>query len=275
MSEHGKIYWHEAFFEALQLELHQYKDALEFQKEHRLSEEALRMDVLVIKKNKDVRIEKNIGRIFKKYNIFEYKSESDSFSLWDYNKILGYAFLYSAFESIPLSDITISIALTIYPRELVKFLENERGLMLKYLDNGIYYIEDEIIPIQILESKNLSTDSNLFLRNLRSNLSAKDMLSIIHSYNEQKPLNEKNVYLDRLGRANHDAFLEAMNMMTEGLKDLILEGAEKYGWLDDIIKQAGEKSRAEMAKKMLLDGEPIEKVARWTELSIESVAALL
>jgi hypothetical protein len=50
LNEHGKIYWHEAFYEALQLELHRYKDFLEFQNEHRLSKEALRVDVSVIKK---------------------------------------------------------------------------------------------------------------------------------------------------------------------------------------------------------------------------------
>ena len=75
MDEHGKIYWHEAFYEALKLELHQYKDFLEFQHEHHLSKEALRIDVLVVKKNTDVQIKKNIGKIFKRHNIFEYKSE--------------------------------------------------------------------------------------------------------------------------------------------------------------------------------------------------------
>ena len=71
-NERGKIFWHEAFFEALQHELHQYKDYLKFENEHQLSKEALSMDVLVIKKEKGVRIEKNIGRIFREHNIFEY-----------------------------------------------------------------------------------------------------------------------------------------------------------------------------------------------------------
>ena len=64
MEERGKIYWHEAFVEALQLELYEYKGALEFIAEHLLSKEALRMDALVIKVNENVQIEKNIGKIF-------------------------------------------------------------------------------------------------------------------------------------------------------------------------------------------------------------------
>jgi len=152
LNEHGKIYWHQAFFEALQLELYQYKDVLKFINEHMLSKEALRMDVLVIKKEKDVQIKKNIGRLFKEHNIFEYKSESDSFSLWDYNKILGIAFLYSSFSQVLLSDITVSIALTIFPRKLVKFLKNERGLNVRHFSDGIYHIDGDIVPIQIIES---------------------------------------------------------------------------------------------------------------------------
>ena len=223
MDENGKVYWHEAFYEALELELYQYKDALVFLTEHQLSEEALRMDVVIVKKDKGVQIEKNIGRIFKEHNIFEYKSESDSFSIWDYNKILGYAFLYSSFEKIPMSDITLSIVLTKHPREFEKFLKNDRGLVMRDLGDGIYYVDDDVVPIQILESKRLSSDNNLFLRNLRSNLSVEDMLKTLLSFKERKPLDEKNVYLDRLIKANRDVFKEAMNM-SGTIKKVILEG---------------------------------------------------
>ena len=269
MDEHGKIYWHEAFFEALQLELYQYKDALKFINEHLLSKEALRMDVLVIKKEKDIQIQKNIGRLFKGHNIFEYKSESDSFSLWDYNKILGIAFLYSSFEQVAMSDITVSIALTVFPKKLVKFLKNERGLNVRKIGDGIYYIDGDIVPIQVVESKKLSSDSNMFLHNLRSNLSAEDMLCTLQSYKERKPLDDKNVYLDRLIRANIVAFKEVTEM-SEAVKEIFLETAEENGWLDDKIEQ----ERKKIARKFLLLGVPIEKVAEAAELSIETVESL-
>ena len=38
------------------------------------------------------------------------------------------------------------------------------------------------------------------------------MLDTLKSYKERKPLDEKNVYLDRLIKANHDVFMEAMSM---------------------------------------------------------------
>ena len=269
MNEHNKVYWHDAYYEALQLEFYQYKEFLKFEKEHQLSQEALRMDVLVIKKDKDVQIAKNIGQIFRGYNIFEYKSESDSFSLWDYNRVLGYAHLYSSFEKVVMSDITVSISLTKYPRKLMKYLENECGLEVRDLGKGINYIIGGIVPIQILESKRLSPDSNLFLRNLHSNLSSKDMLSTIQAYKKQKPLDDKNVYLDRLIRANLVAFKEAMKM-SEAVKEIILETAEENGWLDDKFVD-----RKKIAKKLLLRGRSAEEVAEDTDLPVETVRELL
>ena len=273
MDEHGKLYWHEAFYEALQLELYEYRDALKFTYEHQLSKEALRMDVLVIKNDKNIKIKKNIGRIFKKCNIFEYKSESDSFSAWDYNKILGYACIYSSFEKIPISEITLSVSLTMHPRKLMKFLKNVRGLKVNEVGDGIYYVEGEIVPLQILESKRLSTKSNLFLKNLRSNLNPNEMIKTLQSYMNQKSFDEKNAYLDRLVRANPDILMEAMNM-SEAAKKIILEGAEKYGWLESRYKKERKKAARETAKKMLKDGEAAEKIVRWTGLSVEEVAKL-
>lgn len=272
MDENNKIYWHEAFQEALQLELHQYKDSLEFDNNYRLSEEALQMDVVVIKKDKAVKIDKNIGRIFKGSNIFEYKSESVTFSRWDYNKVLGYAFLYSSFTKTPLTDITISIALTIYPQKLINFLE-ECGFKVSNVDNGIYYIDGDVMPVQILESKSMSPEDNLFLRNLRSNLSAKDMAKTIEFYKKQKPLDIKNIYFDRLIRANFNAYKEVMKM-TEETVNLVLEAAEEMGLLAGINKRREDEKAKRIAKKMLERGDSPEEVAEIMEMPLETVTSL-
>ena len=130
--EQDSIYWHDAFFEALQLELHQYEKALEFIGNHPLSKEALKMDALVIKKDSDIPVNKNIGRIFKKFNIFEYKSETVSINEHTYNKSLAYGLLYSSFTKVPINEITISIVITKHPRDLLKYLKNERGFSTEF-----------------------------------------------------------------------------------------------------------------------------------------------
>jgi hypothetical protein len=273
LDNHSKTYWHGAFFEAMQLELHEYKDVLEFYEEHHLSKEALRMDVLVVKKNKDVKIEKNIGKIFRKHNILEFKSELDSFSCWDYNKILGYAFLYSSFEQIPLSDITISVSLTMYPRELIKHLESERGFKVQTAEPGIHYIRGDIVPIQILESKELPPKSNVFLHSLRSNLTAVDMRDTLNSYKELKPLNEKNVYLDRIIKANPIAFEEATKMTAETI-EIIIKAAEESGWLAARENNSALEKAKSIAKKMLMRGHSVDEVVETTDLPMETIMSL-
>ena len=191
----GKLYWHDAHFEVLKLELINYENDLTFEQEHMLSQEALRMDTLIIKKNKDIKIEKNIGRIFKAHNIIEYKSEKDSFTQWDYNKLLGYALIYSSFEKVNLSNITISISLTKHPKKLVESLK-AKGLKITQPDQGIHQIQGELIPIQILESKKLSEEENIFLHSLRSNIGAKKVYKSISAYEKHRPLNKNNAYLD-------------------------------------------------------------------------------
>ena len=136
-----KVYWHDAFYAALQLELHEYKDVLIFEDEHQLSKEALIMDVLIIKKAANVRIDKNIGRIFTNYNIFEYKSENDYLSVWDYNKVMGYAMIYSAFKEIPIEDITISFVVMPKPIKLLDYLARGRGFGVNETGPGIYYVK--------------------------------------------------------------------------------------------------------------------------------------
>ncbi|MCL1918566.1 MAG: 3-isopropylmalate dehydrogenase [Peptococcaceae bacterium] len=283
----GKIHWYDAFFEAIQLELREYKDSLIFEDEHQLSKEALIMDVLIIKKAKDVQIDKNIGRIFRTHNIFEYKSETDSLSISDYHKVLAYGLLYSSFEQVPLSDITISFAFTKHPRELVKYLKNERNLIIEDKNNGLYYIQGDIVPIQLIERKKLSKEDNLFLKNLGSQLSAEDILNTICVYRKQTPFIEKNAYLNRILEANKMTLKEAFKMRTTF--EILWEAAEEAGRIVDFEKMVEarveerfeervevrvEKQAKEIAKKLLLSGESIQKVSELTNLPLETVKAL-
>ena len=69
--------WHPAFFADIQIELEAERENLIFENEHQLGTKPMEIDALVIKKKSDIPINKNIGRIFRKYNIIEYKSPTD------------------------------------------------------------------------------------------------------------------------------------------------------------------------------------------------------
>ena len=78
-----KIQWHPAFDAALQIELGEETKYLEFDSEHLLSKKPMQIDVLV-KNERHVKIQKNIGRIFRQYNVVEYKSPEDDLNIDDF-----------------------------------------------------------------------------------------------------------------------------------------------------------------------------------------------
>ena len=62
----NNIAWHPGFVNAMKLELAYNEDELEYDTERELNQQPLRIDFLVIKKNRDTIIKNEIGRFFLK-----------------------------------------------------------------------------------------------------------------------------------------------------------------------------------------------------------------
>ena len=260
-----KIHWHEAFFAAIQMELHEYKKSLTYQDEYQLSEKPLRIDVLIIKKLNNIEILKNIAKIFKKHNIIEFKSEKDSLTIWDYKLVIAYALVYSSTKQIPLDHITISFFVTKYPKKVVDFIKNNRKLELEEVQPGIYYVQGEIITIQIIESKKLSEKDNLFIKNLRSNLKASELNKTLENIDTKKyELNLIESYLDKIMSANKEIICEVLDMSAEvdqiienyiekrGFKQKFMQKALEQG-IEQGIEQGREKEKILTTLEMLRD----------------------
>ena len=65
-----KLQWHPAFCSALRLELLEDAENLEFTDEFQLTEKPLQIDCTVVKVKRDCKIKNEIGKIFRKHNIF-------------------------------------------------------------------------------------------------------------------------------------------------------------------------------------------------------------
>ena len=267
------VYWHEAGFEAFQLELHEYREFLHFESEHQLSKEALRVDILVIKKRPDIRIEKNIGQIFREHNIIEYKPESDYLSISGYYKVLGYACLYVSFTPVAASDVTVTFSVVTHPRELLKYLRNKPGISVSEKAPGIYYVEGGMFPVQILEGKKLSENENIFLRNLRSNLSQEETKNTIEAYRRLGYNERKNVFIDRVFQANRVNCQEVM-MVSEIAKEVILTTEAGQQWLKERDIENAIENAKEFARRLLRRGRPIEEIVEDSGLSYEIVMSL-
>jgi hypothetical protein len=168
----SRIPWHPAFVQALKLELEHYKDALEFTSEYQLNAEPLKIDLVIVKKAPGLVIEKNIARIFKHVNVLEYKSPDDYCSVSDFYKALSYVCLYAALNKISLRDMTLSIIEARHSRELFAYFRGERNCAVTETSPGVYVVSGYPVAIQVIESRKLPFEENLWLKGLSKDLSA-------------------------------------------------------------------------------------------------------
>jgi hypothetical protein len=96
--------------------LYPYRNCLSFEFEHPLNSEPLRIDVVIIKKERGAVIDNPIGAIFRDVHILEYKSPGDHLSVGDFHKAGAYARLYSAQNGVETTDMSISFVAEAHPR---------------------------------------------------------------------------------------------------------------------------------------------------------------
>jgi hypothetical protein len=205
-----ELKWHPAFFEAIQFELDDYRYALEFEAEHPLTAEPLKIDVVIIKKIQDVVIEKNIGKIFRSVNVVEYKSPDDYISASGYKKVQSYAWLYASQNGIKIADITVSVVARTLPKALFKELAQTHRIV--RTESGIYIIEGSEIASQIIVENELSSATNLWLTSLRKDLlEQRELLNVYRSIRRFGEEAKGGAYLDIVSRVNKET-LERFNM---------------------------------------------------------------
>ena len=95
-AEEAVLQWHPAFFAGIQIEFGEEREKLTFENEHQLGTKPKQIDVLIIKKESETKLRKNIGKIFRRYNIIEYKSPKDYLSIDDFYQVYGYACFFKA-----------------------------------------------------------------------------------------------------------------------------------------------------------------------------------
>lgn len=254
------LQWHPAFFATIQIELQEEAANLIFENEHHLGTKPRQIDILVIKKEAEKRIHKNIGRIFRKYNIIEYKSPTDYLSIDDYYKVYAYACLYKADailqDSISIEEITISLICSKYPKKLIKHLREDLGYKVEQIENGIYYVEGDRMPIQIILNHRLSKKENFWLGNLTDHLdNQKEIQKLIKEYGKYKSNKLYRAVMNIIVNANKEKFKEVYQMC-EALEELMkdeMDAMRKQG-LEQGIKQGIEQGIEQGRKEGLEEG---------------------
>ena len=240
------LQWHPAFFAGIRIEFSKEESKMDFESEHQLGAKPMQIDVLIIKKNSKKPLEKNIGRIFRKHNIVEYKSPKDYLSIDDFYKVYGYACFYKAdvseVDSVKINEITLTFVCKGYPRKLVQHWIQERGFGMEEFDKGIYYITGDVFPIQLIVTSRLSKENNFWLKNLTDDLSDADAVKELAM--EYRNHRENTLYrsvMNVIIRANEELFKEESGVC-EAIIDLFrdeydkgVEDAKQLGALQQVI----------------------------------------
>ena len=169
--------WHPAFAQAIENELEDCRDVLTFDAEHQLTTEPLRIDVLIIKKKRNVVIEKNIARIFQRFNVVEYKSPNDRVTIEDYHKTHCYSRLYASLNKVDIDEMSVTVVATRHPRKLLAFLRKQYTVT--NVQKGIYFVEGDTSPTQILVADELSEEDNFWLTSLRNDLTGEQVARVL------------------------------------------------------------------------------------------------
>ena len=267
----GRLQWHSGFSAALRVELEDELDELCIEDEHMLSKKPMQIDVLVVKKKGEQPIRKNIGRIFRKHNIIEYKSPEDYLSINDFYKVYGYTCFYQSetkrVKDIPPEEITMTFICNHYPQKLLEHLKKFKGIEVEKQEAGLYYLLGDSFPIQKVIVKELSKEENYWLQNLRCNLkTGEEIQEVVRRYEQVKHKAYYSDVMNLIVRANQKQMEEEKNMcealnelFAEELKEADLRG-RKEGRKEGRSVGQIEKLK-ELVQKKLAKNQSIEKIA--------------
>ena len=180
-----KVQWHPGFVAAMNLELAENRDDLIYEKEYNLNMKPLEIDLLVIKKDANVQITNEIGKLFRGHNIMEYKSPDDHLDIDAFYKAGAYASLYKSYGETSnerkADDITVSLVRETKPESLFQYLK-EHEITVANPHDGIYYVLDGVLfPTQIIVTKELEKGNHTWLKALSGKMQKADMRDLLET----------------------------------------------------------------------------------------------
>ncbi len=160
----------------------------------------------------------------------KHKSPDDYLSIDDFYKVYGYTCFYKSstarVDEIPIEDISITFVCLKFPQKMVKHLTETRKLTITNESPGIYYINGDIVAMQLLVTSQLPPEDNLWLNSLTDDLREKSIINRLSAEYGKHSRNQlyKSV-MNIIVHANTKQFEEARNMC-EALYELFKDDIE-------------------------------------------------
>lgn len=243
-----KVQWHPGFIAAIDLEFARNRGDLVFDKEYNLNTKPLEIDLLVIKKEPSVRIENEIGWIFKGHNIMEYKCPGDHLDIDVFYKSIAYASLYKSYgrtlDERKADDITISILRQTKPAGLFQYFM-QHGYTVSNPHHGIYYVDGNIpFQTQIIATEELDEEPHQWLGGLSDKLKKQKLQKLVETTRQLTDKYDRELadsVLDVSIGANQRVFeeLKEDKNMSEALLQMMMPDLElkEKAWKEEAMRQ--------------------------------------
>ena len=201
----------------------------EYKREYFLNSRLNRIDLLIIKKRKNSVSGKGLGKIFRKYNIFEYKSPGQALGEREYHISMAYANLYAGYmKKVQFEELTVSFVREGKPRKLFDYFK-EHGFQISMPEKGIYYVKKlDHIDMQVIITRELG-DEYIWLKALSGRLGKEDAVKLTEEAKKEKnPLGKMRIktILNLVAELNQDKTW-MKEMKTMGIRDLFKEEFEE------------------------------------------------
>ena len=281
-NDEEKIHWHPPFCSATELEFREDADILEFIPELPLSKKPLNIDLFIIKKTDNRVLQNDIGKLFRKDNICEYKGSGDYISIDDFYKAIAYACLYKSLgkevDARPASQITISLIQEKHPKLLFKTLHSN-GASISSTYSGIYYITGSYpFPMQMIVTKELEKLNHSPLRVLTKSVDKEDIRQLLKIADQLITQRDKN---------NFKSIVNASSSANITTYDDIKKEDDTMAGIIEMAERKGEargeargkslgKAEANLstATDMIKDGLPASMIVKYSKLSLEKLQEL-
>lgn len=281
VADETKIQWHPAFCSAIELTLLKNAGSLNYIREFNLSSKPLQIDLLVINKDDDVQIEDEIGRIFRRHNLLEYKSSGDAMNIDTWYKAIGYGCLYKALagnfvNEIRADTVTLTLVRREKPKELLKALISG-GLAVSSNYPGIYRVRGNVLfETQIIVSEELPSGSHVWLKALTRRIEKKEAQQLLINAGGFRQGSRERELADSVLQvamsANYDMFDDLKKedpIMCDALKKLMKPE------LDAAVDAAIDNKARDVAERMIRAGKLTDQdIADYTGLTLSQVRSL-
>lgn len=312
------IQWHSAFRGAMKVELSNEEIPLMYRDEHPVAKKPLNIDLLIIQKISTKKLKNSIGHLFRVFNIMEYKGPDDSLSINDFYKVYAYACIFksdttetllfskdeneqtsqddlSADKSryIPVEEITITMVSSRYPRKLFSHLKNVRHFKITEYRPGIFHIDGDFFPIQIVVVRHLDLEEHAWLKALSKQIEPAVLQHIVNDYETGIKTENKAVVVDAILKGNpsitnrwkeEDPMAHALfDVFCPDFKNVLKDPTDertqvimKFMAKDmakDMAQDMAQENTKKIVLKMLKNKMSYKEIAEITELDIDTIKA--